>query len=65
MHPLREGGSLPALIEVDGGDLFVAKWRGAGQGATALVAEVIVGVLALTITTSLLADRRDDARAVG
>ena len=46
VHPLREGGSLPALIEVDGGDLFVAKWRGAGQGATALVAEVIVGVLA-------------------
>lgn len=32
VHPLREGGSLPALIEVDGGDLFVAKWRGASSG---------------------------------
>lgn len=44
--PLREGGSLPAIIEADTAELFVAKWRGAGQGAAALVAEVIAGELA-------------------
>lgn len=44
--PLREGGSLPAVVETDGGDLFVVKFRGAGQGARALVAEVVVGRLA-------------------
>ncbi len=44
--PLREGGSLPALVETDTGETVVAKWRGAGQGATALVAEVIAGRLA-------------------
>lgn len=43
--PLREGGSLPAIIEADTGELFVAKWHGAGQGPTALVAEVIAGQL--------------------
>ncbi len=46
VQPLREGGSLPAIVDTDGGDLFVAKFRGAGQGAKALIAEVIVGVLA-------------------
>ena len=46
--PLREGGSLPAVVETDGG-LFVAKFRGAGQGARALVAELIVGGLAETL----------------
>lgn len=40
---LREGGSLPAIVETDDGRMFVAKWRGAGQGAAALVAEVIAG----------------------
>ena len=44
--PLREGGSLPAVIETDGGELFVVKFRGAGQGAKALVAELIVALLA-------------------
>lgn len=44
--PLREGGSLPAIVETDGGDLFVVKFRGAGQGARALVAELIVGRIA-------------------
>ncbi|MBV1859211.1 MAG: aminotransferase class I and II [Nannocystaceae bacterium] len=43
---LREGGSLPGLVETDGGDMMVAKWRGAGQGVAALVAEIIVGELA-------------------
>jgi HipA-like protein len=46
VRPLREGGSLPAIVEADDGGMWVAKWRGAGQGAAALVAEVIVGQLA-------------------
>ena len=43
--PLREGGSLPAVLDTDGGR-YVAKFRGAGQGAKVLVAEIIVGELA-------------------
>jgi hypothetical protein len=43
--PLREGGSLPALVETDGG-MYVVKFRGAGQGARALLAELIVGGIA-------------------
>lgn len=46
LQPLREGGSLPAVVDTDGGGLFVVKFRGAGQGAKALVAELIVGMLA-------------------
>jgi hypothetical protein len=42
---LREGGSLPGLVEGDDDGLYVAKFRGAGQGLRALVAEVIVGEL--------------------
>jgi len=41
--PLREGGSLPAVIEADDGRLYVMKFIGAGQGPKALVAEVIAG----------------------
>jgi hypothetical protein len=41
--PLREGGSLPALVEADDDGLYVAKLRGAGHGEKALVAEVIAG----------------------
>jgi hypothetical protein len=44
--PLREGGSLPGLVEADDDGLYVVKFRGAGQGLRALVAEVIVGELA-------------------
>jgi hypothetical protein len=44
--PLREGGSLPAIVEADDGRLWVAKFRGAGQGLAALVAEVVAGTLA-------------------
>lgn len=43
---LREGGSLPGLVEADDDGLYVAKFRGAGQGLRALVAEVIAGELA-------------------
>src|ERR1700742_4409330 len=42
---LREGGSLPGLVEGDDDGLYVAKFRGAGQGLRALVAEVVVGEL--------------------
>ena len=44
--PLREGGSLPALMEADDDGLYVVKFRGAGQGAKALVAELVAGELA-------------------
>ena len=44
--PLREGGSMPGLVEADDDGLYVLKFRGAGQGPLALVAEVIGGELA-------------------
>ena len=47
--PLREGGTLPALVEADDGFLYVLKFRGAGQGIKALIAELIVGELARTL----------------
>jgi hypothetical protein len=46
VQPLREGGSLPAVVEMSSGDLFVVKFRGAGQGAKALIAELVAGLLA-------------------
>ena len=45
VQPLREGGSLPAIVDTESG-LFVTKFRGAGQGPRALVAELVVGLLA-------------------
>lgn len=44
--PLREGGSLPAIVEADDNFLYVLKFRGAGQGIKALIAELIGGELA-------------------
>jgi hypothetical protein len=44
--PLREGGSLPAIAEADDGFLYVLKFRGAGQGVKALIAELIGGEIA-------------------
>ena len=44
--PLREGGSMPGLVEADDDGLYVLKFRGAGQGAKALVAELVAGELA-------------------
>ena len=41
--PLREGGSLPAIIEADDGELYVMKFRGAGQGPKVLIAELVAG----------------------
>ena len=46
IHPLREGGSLPAIVKGDDDFLYVLKFRGAGQGAKALIAEFIGGELA-------------------
>ena len=46
LAPLREGGSLPAIAEGNDGFLYVLKFRGAGQGLKALIAEVIGGELA-------------------
>ena len=44
--PLREGGSLPAIVEADDDGLYVCKFRGAGQGPKALAAEIVAGELA-------------------
>ena len=57
--PLREGGSLPAIVEADDRGMYVLKFRGAGQGAKALVAEIVAGGLAraagLTVPDIVLA----------
>ncbi|OLR92537.1 HipA family kinase [Actinokineospora bangkokensis] len=47
--PLREGGSLPGLVEADDLGMYVVKFRGAGQGPRALVAEQVVGGLARSL----------------
>jgi hypothetical protein len=47
--PLREGGSLPGIVEADDLGTYVVKFRGAGQGIRVLVAEVVVGELARRI----------------
>lgn len=47
--PLREGGSMPAIVEADDDFLYVLKFRGAGQGRKALIAELIGGEIARTL----------------
>lgn len=47
--PLREGGSMPALVEADDDGLYVVKLRGAGQGRKALVAEIVAGEIARAV----------------
>ncbi len=47
--PLREGGSLPAIVEADDDGIYVLKFRGAGQGTKALIAELISGEIARAI----------------
>ena len=49
LKPLREGGSLPAIVKADDDFLYVLKFRGAGQGKKALIAELIGGELARAI----------------
>jgi hypothetical protein len=51
--PLREGGSLPAVIEADDGALYVLKFRGAGQGRKSLVAELLAGEIARALALPL------------
>jgi HipA-like kinase len=66
--PLREGGSLPAIVEADDDGLYVVKFRGAGHGAKALVAELIAGeigrALGLQVPDIVLVDL-DPALAAG
>ena len=61
--PLREGGSLPAVVDTETGGPFVVKFRGAGQGPKALIAEVLVAsiglVLGLAIPTPAVVDLED------
>lgn len=47
--PLREGGSLPAIVEADDDGLYVLKFSGAGQGKKALIAELLGGEIARTL----------------
>ncbi len=49
LKPLREGGSLPAIVQADDDFLYVLKFRGAGQGKKALIAELVGGLLAQAI----------------
>lgn len=49
VNPLREGGSMPAIVKADDDFLYVLKFRGAGQGKRALVAEMLGGELARAI----------------
>jgi hypothetical protein len=62
--PLREGGSLPAIVEADDDGMYVLKFRGAGQGARALVAELVAGeiarVLELPVPEIVFADLDGD-----
>jgi hypothetical protein len=64
--PLREGGSLPGIVEADDLGTYVCKFRGAGQGLPVLVAEVIVSELALALglrTPRLVGLQLDEAIA--
>lgn len=49
LTPLREGGSLPAIVEADDDGLYVLKFRGAGQGPKALIAELVAGEIGRTL----------------
>ena len=68
LTPLREGGSLPGLMEADDLGTYVVKYRGAGQGRKTLVAEVIVGRLATSLglpVPDLVTVQVDPALAAG
>lgn len=51
--PLREGGSMPGLMEASDDGMYVVKYRGAGQGLKTLVAEVLVGRIAAAVGVSV------------
>jgi len=66
--PLREGGSLPAIVEADDLGMYVVKFRGAGQGRKALVAEVVAGELGRLLglpVPELVTVRLDESLAKG
>ena len=67
--PLREGGSLPGLMEADDEGTYVVKYRGAGQGPKALVAELLAGeigrALGLPVPEAVLIDVDLRLRAPG
>jgi hypothetical protein len=66
--PLREGGSLPAVMEADDLGTYVVKFRGAGQGRKALIAEIISAGLARTcglLVPDLVTVEVDQAMAPG
>jgi hypothetical protein len=50
---LREGGSMPAIVEADDLGMYVVKFRGAGQGALALTAEIVAGEIGRTLGLSV------------
>ena len=63
LTPLREGGSLPGLMEADDLGTYVVKFTGAGQGPKALVAEIVVGELgralgSASVTAEVLAETK-------
>src|SRR5918997_3870651 len=62
--PLREGGSLPAIVEADDLGTYVVKFRGAGQGRKALIAELVAGeigrALGLSVPEIVLVDLHPD-----
>src|ERR1700716_2104533 len=51
--PLHEGGSLPAIVEADDDGMYVLKFRGAGQGTKALIAELVSGEIARALGLSV------------
>ena len=59
--PLREGSSLPALVEADDGREYVIKFRGAGHGEKALIAELVVGEIGRALGPARPRDRAGDA----
>lgn len=62
--PLREGGSLPAIVEADDDGTYVLKFHGAGQGPKALIAELVAGeigrVLGLPVPEIVLVELDPD-----
>ncbi|HEX7588398.1 MAG TPA: HipA family kinase, partial [Anaerolineae bacterium] len=51
--PLREGGSMPAIVEADDGQMYVMKFVGAGQGRKALIAELVAGEIGRVLGLSV------------
>ena len=60
LTPLREGGSLPAIVEADDDGLYVLKFRGAGQGPKALVAGELARAAGLPVPEIVFAELDPD-----